>query len=160
MALSTPPSLLIRQSAPFSVSSLSCMATQPVGQNYLSVTEKGQLDMLQPLEKWIFTVPCLRTKNLILACPERFHSIAVSKWDMLFHSQVVAIPMVPHTVTLPKFLNVPEVFFVFPPSSICFAWFLTLLVNLSASHFPLLPLLSLEIFFILFVTKLDVWGLD
>lgn len=79
MALSTPPSLLIRQSAPFSVSSLSCMATQPVGQNHLSVTEKGQLDMLQPLEKWIFTVPCLTTKNLILASPERFHSIAVSK---------------------------------------------------------------------------------
>lgn len=32
-------------------------------------------------------------------------------------------PVVRHTVTLPRFLNVPD--FVYPPSGICFACFLT-----------------------------------
>lgn len=59
---------------------------------------------------------------------------------MLFHSQVV--PMVLHTVTLPEFLNAPEVLFVFPPSCIRFVCFLSLLVSFNLSHFLLVPLLS------------------
>lgn len=64
---------------------------------------------------------------------------------MLFHSQVV--PMVLHTVTLPEFLNVPEVLFVFPPSCIRFVclFFLSLLVSFNLSDFLLVPLLSPEI---------------
>lgn len=72
MALSTPSSLLIRHSPPFLASSLNCMAPEPVG-SVRQTTEEGKLDMLQPLKQWIFSVPCLKTKNLILACPERFH---------------------------------------------------------------------------------------
>lgn len=63
LALSTLPTVLICQSAPFSLSSLSSMAPEPVGQNHLSATEEGQLDMLPPLQRWISTVPCLRTKT-------------------------------------------------------------------------------------------------
>lgn len=112
----------------FSVSPQSSMPPEPVGQNHLSATEKGHWDMLQPLEQWISTVPCLKTKtsfvHLFIACPAHFHLIAVPKRDMSFHSQVAAhsIPKAPHTVTLPKFLSVPKMFFVFPPC-ICFASF-------------------------------------
>lgn len=75
--------------------------------------------------------------HFILACPAHFHFIAVSKRDMSFHSlKLWQAPKVPHTVTLPKFLNVPKVLFVCPPFGVCFVCFMILLVNLSPSHSP------------------------
>lgn len=65
-------SLLIRQSAPVSVSSLSSMAPEPVGQNHLSATEEGQRDMLQLLERCISTTPSVRTKTSSLRALHAF----------------------------------------------------------------------------------------
>lgn len=135
-ALSAASPLLIGQSAPFSVSSLSSMAPEPVGQNHLSAREEGQLDMPQPLEKWISAVPCLRTKTSSSHALRTFTLLQCQSETCHSTHRWLHIPKVPHTVTLPKFLNVPRVVFVFPPTSICFACFLTLLVNLIPSHFP------------------------
>lgn len=60
------------------------MASEPVGPNHLSATEEGRLDMPQPLEQWISTVPCLKTQTSPLhACCTFFLSDGVEERHVL-----------------------------------------------------------------------------
>lgn len=155
-ASSSPSSPLpIRQSAPVSVSSPSSMAPEPVGQNHLSAAEEGQPDMLQPLEQCTSTVPLprLRTETQTSSVHTFTPSQCQSERCCSAH-KLLLIPVGPHTVTLPKFLNVPGVFFFlfFIPSSICFACFFDFACQ-SPSHSPSPLALTCNIFFsFLFLT--------
>lgn len=125
MALSALPSIPIRQSALFSESAPGAMTLEPMGANHLSATGEGHLDMLWPLEQWIFTVsrpgkeihplthpgnfsvpPCVKVRHVIL-----FFFVVVF-WGVGRCSL--------YTVTRGGFKGIV---FVFSRSSICFPCF-------------------------------------
>lgn len=125
------------------------MASEPVGQNHLSATKEGQLDTLQPLQQWIFTVPCLRTYTSSLHALHTFTLLPCQSETS--HSTHSGCGMLPRYLTLSLCSN-SSMFqgcslFVFPLVFVLFVlWFCLSILVLLTLH---LPVLSLKITWLL-----------